>query len=205
MRINAAGINTVPINNGLLALVSVEVEPLGVVRYECILTGAPDGTTDLELPISSFNGFLRDGDPTQLYVVISAVEDLVIPINDRQNGELVVTRKIIDTFSGNELDSQELVRVDLESIRFDQGSRNYSATLGGSRSIATGTPKLVVLEGVSYMPIFDGVSRARARMNSSVRPGDTVNANGVEFIVSTINYFVGPTDSQMEVQEREEV
>ncbi len=46
-----------------------------VVRYYCTLTGAPDGLSDLTIPISSFQATKRTGESTYLSVVVPGITE----------------------------------------------------------------------------------------------------------------------------------
>ncbi len=57
----------------------------GIIVYICTLTGSQDATTDVEIPISSFQARLRTADPTYLSVVVPGF-DYADRINNRPNG-----------------------------------------------------------------------------------------------------------------------
>lgn len=200
MLLNGGPINAGVINGSVSGEVLVDAEPPGVARYSCLLTGAQNGTTDLALKISSFQGRLKNNKPSYLSVVIPGASSLATAITLRKDGQLVVTRHLIRP-DGTEIDAQEIARVDLETIRTDLGARSNSASLSGHRTTATGNPKTVELTGASYSSLSGGKRRYRCSLNNSLRPGDTADINGESLVVADISYAVGPTMSQMEINE----
>lgn len=175
-----------------------ENEYRAVKAYYFTLTGDSDSTTDVEISISSFQCRLRSGDPTYLSIVIPGINysDEIIA---RSNGDLVIDMAY--KIDGEISQREEIVRVELEDIRIDQGARNQSVTLSGHKTETFGS-KIVTLQDVTYMRSLNGKLTYRtATPDLFLRPGDTVKYNTDEFTVGLISYTVAVNRQQMEVTE----
>jgi len=102
-------------------------------RYYLTLIGDADELADLEIPVTSFQGRLRSGDPTYLEVVVRDLDTYLSGINARSNGDLKLEMSWV--ISGEESVRETLTTVDLEEIRVDRGARNESVTLSGHRTV----------------------------------------------------------------------
>jgi len=157
-----------------------------VPRFYFTLTGAEDGEEDAEIPISSFQGRFRDGEPSYLAVVIPTL-DYADQINARPNGQLVVEMAYL--VDGEESVREEVCRVDFEEIRSDEGGRSESVTLSGHRT-ETWAGQSVTLTGISYKSVSGGKIRVRCFPDLYLRPGDTVTAGEDEFTAGLVTYAV---------------
>lgn len=170
--------------------------------YRCILTGEEDDTTDLILPIKSFQARLRSGTPTYCGVVVPDIDSYIDDIKDRLNGQLVVSigQK---WFSGN-VNWKELVRVNFEDLSYNKGGRNSSAQLSGHITTTSSSSNTVAAIGVQVESLQkDGKHRIRCEVDWNVRPGDTItwNDDNDSMIVGLITIAVGNRLSRMEVTE----
>jgi len=171
-----------------------------LIKYFFTLTGDGDGEDDIEIPIQSLQARKRTGEATYLSVVIPGIEYLE-SINDRTNGDLVIEMAYF--ISGAEQLREEILRVDLENIRYDKGARNRSITLSGHRT-ETFAVNLVDMENPGYKYLSDGRLRYRfPEINPWLNPGDTcvVAAEGDEFRVDYITYIISDAQKFMEVSE----
>lgn len=169
-----------------------------IVRYFCILTGTADGTTDLTLPMASFQARRRSGDPTYLSVVIPTV-DYADEIAARPNGTL----KIQQAYEQNGVikQTETIMETTLDEVNPDEGGTNQSTTLTGY-STSTYSVKAVTLTGVTYRSTRAGKYHYRlARPYIFLNPGDTVtfSDDGVSFVIDTMSYFINPTTSTIEL------
>lgn len=170
---------------------------LAVPRFYLTLTGDANGVSDLEIPISSFQGRFSSGTPSYLGVVIPGT-DHAGDINDRINGDLVV--ELAYLLNGEESLREEIARTALENIRIDEGSRQESITLTGHRT-ETWPPKIVALMGENYRYLSAGKLRYRCFPDLYLRPGDTVRAGEDEFTAGLVTYMVNTARQVMEVSE----
>ena len=172
---------------------------VSAVIYTLTLTGAPDGLSDIILPMSSFQSRLKDGDPSWLSAIVPNGRQYSDSVNTRPNGELIITR--IGTKEDGSQESVEIARVNLERIRTDEGGRSSGITLSGHKTTSGGTPKGIDLVDASYKAVYQGKRHVRTRMDSNVVPGDQANMAGEVFTIGVITRYVNPRITRMEVVE----
>lgn len=166
-----------------------------VTTYECYLSKPT--YADLALPMSSFQGRFKSGDPSMLSVVIPG-EDLYEDINDRAGGTLKLY--IVKTAASNKV-KELLIAVTLEDIRIDKGTENISISLSGHATV-TYTPKIVVIKDLYYENIINGLRRWRFNPYVYLRPGDTVYIDGSTIVADDISWSVSENSFAMECAER---
>lgn len=165
--------------------------------YIFTLTGAADGTTDIDIPISSFSSRLKNGEPSYLSVVIPG-DDYLSYVNARLNGDLVVR---IGYKDGDTIILTEIVaEVDFDNIQYSEGATNKSITLDGYRT-ETFLTKTVTLQGASYKNLDEGKLRYRCSPNLYLKPGDTAEYGDDSFIVDSISFSVSANSETYEVAE----
>lgn len=167
------------------------------ITYLCVLTGAPDIT----LPISSFQGRFKSGDPSFLSVVIPGME-YAGDIAARSTGDIKLY--MIKTYPDGNQVAEMIGSVALDDIRTDKGGLNQTITLSGHRT-ETFTPKTITLAGASYKMVYGGLKRYRCQPDLYLRPGDTVIINdGVAddtFTADVISWAISVASELMEVAE----
>jgi hypothetical protein len=167
-----------------------------VITYECVLTGDADGLPDIELPMSSFQGRFRSGDPSYLSVVIPGT-DCAEDIDDRSNGNL---RLYMVKTSGAYALRELLCVVDLETVQVDDGPTSQSITLSGHRT-ETHAAKTVTFSDIFYTRLQDGLLRIRCKPDLYLRPGDTVVTSEYTITADLISWAVGVGQETMEISE----
>ena len=169
--------------------------------YIFTLTGAPDGTTDIEIPIKSFQGRIRQGTPTYLSAVIPGM-DYAAAISARANGEMSV--ELVQYYRGIVYRRNEIARVTLENIVIDEGPASQSITLIGHKT-ETFTAKSVALFSPVYYGLSNGKKRYRfAAPDLDLRPGDTVTVGSDSFTAGMLSYTISPGRNTMDVSEAED-
>jgi len=185
--------------------IPANLRPAAQVIYTCTLTGDGESPalSDLTLPMSSFQGRMRDGDPSYISAVIPNCMVYADDILARQNGDIVIKKGY--RFQDGTTQLEEIARVDFESVRIDQGSKSASATISGHKTISSTSVKTVTVEGVSYYCLqADGKRRVRALLDLFLRIGDTcVYGTGTSdyLTVGYITYTVSVNQTIMEVTE----
>jgi hypothetical protein len=169
------------------------------VTYTLTLTGAPDSVDDVVLPMTSFQTRLKDGDPSWLSVISPNSRQNADSINARPNGELVITRNGIKADGTPE--SIERARVELETIRTDEGSFKSSATLAGHKTTSVGTPKGISLELASLKSVYSGKIHIESKMDSSIVSGDQAEHDSQVFTVGEVFIAVNPRFTKMRITE----
>ena len=168
-----------------------------VTRYYFTLTGSNDATTDIEIPITSFQARKRDGQSTYLSVVTGyAYAD---QINARSNGEMVIEMAYL--LNGVESIREEILRADLEDIPLSKGARSRSVTLTGHKTVNF-SPKVSTIENPTYRYLSGGKLGFRfAKPDLYVNPGDTCRVGDDEFVIDWISYVVSARSRMMEIRE----
>ena len=153
-------------------------------RFYLTLTGAADATTDIEIPISSFQARVKTDNPSYLSVVIPDLENRAAAVNARSNGDLII--EMVYEINGRDVLRQEIVRVDLEEIRTDEGPRSESITLSGHKTHSF-TGKNITLAGkANYRAVDQGWLRVRAAIDPLLKPGDTVTIGSDTFTAGEV-------------------
>lgn len=173
-----------------------------IKRFYFTLTGSNETppVADAVIPITSFQSRMRQNEPTYLSVVIGDIDSYAATINARSHGQMVIDMALL--IDGVEAIREEIIRVDLEDIRIDEGPRNKSISLSGHATVSY-TPKITALSGATYKSITNGMRRYRCDMDPYLRPGDTVRINGEEFEIASLSIFRSVGSEQMEIVEAE--
>jgi hypothetical protein len=174
-----------------------------LVIYICRLTPVAGSIySEMTLPVSSFQGRFKSGDPSFLSVVIPGLdlsEDISSRV-DTAHPPLLSIYMVKTYFDGNVI-MEQLVAVNLEDIRIDEGAVNQTITLEGHKT-RTHTHKSIALTGASYKSISGGKTRYRCEPDLFLRPGDTVTVNGETFIADNITIAISVDSQIMEISEK---
>jgi hypothetical protein len=169
-----------------------------VTRYYFTLTGAADGEVDAVIPISSFSCRRRNGDESYLSVVIPSL-DYSTYVTDRPNGDMRL--EVAYLFGGVEVLREEIITVDLETVRTDEGAVNQSITLTGHREESFGG-QVCTPRGINYRSSTGGKWLLRCQPDPYLRPGDTIRVDGVDlFTADYVSSWVSGNSVSMEVSE----
>jgi hypothetical protein len=166
--------------------------------YSLTLTGAPDATTDLVLPISSFQIRLRSGTPTYVSAVVPGV-DQAAAIGARPNGKLRLTYSA--RYPDGSSDSLQFAEATLNSVRSDEGGTNQSISLTGYQTNRNDAPRTVSLTDVTYWSVSAGKHTCRASFDPNIQPGDTVTDSRGSFTVADVTITISTTATQMQLTE----
>jgi hypothetical protein len=171
--------------------------------YICILTGAPDSLEDVEIPMSSFQSRLRDGESSYLAAVIPNSTLYEADVTARPNGEIVIKMGYLMSDGTRAL--EEIARVDYETMQLDRGARNDSMTIVGHKTVTSTAPKeREVKVNTFYGLNAAGKRRIRSLPDLFLKPGDTLiyGTGGNDYlIVAQITYYVDTRQAIMEVTE----
>ena len=157
--------------------------PPGVTYYFCKLTGAPDGLTDLVLPISSFSVRHRPDAPSYYQVTIPSYA-YVADLAARPNGEIVIWSEQAGV-------SEELARGDLGQVAIARGPESQSISISGNADRAE-LPHLtyVLPEALYVASSFSGDTRLRIAPRARIRPGDYVRYQDLNMAVGEVTWAV---------------
>jgi hypothetical protein len=134
---------------------------------------------DLILPISSFTARVRYGDPSYLQIVVpnyTLYQDDILDRVTHCRGCQIVIDKIRDEDTDN---PYEVIRVDFENLRTDEGNRSQSVFMVGHRTYYNPSPTTVTLQDVDYIRTGIDVEtgtdhRLRFTAYTNVTAGDTI-------------------------------
>lgn len=168
------------------------------IRYRATLTGAPDGETDLVLPISNAQATLRTSGEDYLTITVPAGAQYATGIYDRQNGEIVLDH--LATSSDGAVVVSELARVNLQDIREDTGARSESVTLTGYKSVNYSDTSTKQVDDITYRSVSNGTVRWRSGVDPALKPGMTADNGAESFLIDTIAIALGRTQSVLELQ-----
>ena len=158
------------------------------------------------IPISSMTARIREGTPSYLQVVVpnfTQYSDTVQTyIEHCRESEM----KVYKVIGGTTV--YDLVTVDLETIRYDQGSISQSIFLTGHRTFYNQAPKSVTIVDGDYMRsgtdiALETTRRVRCSAYNNVTAGDTVTyvygADTFTFDVALLTFNSSSYGTEMEV------
>lgn len=173
-----------------------------IIRYYCTITGANDGRTDIEIPISSFSARKRTGESNYLSVVVPGYA-CADQISERANGEIVIDMAYM--VDGVESLREEIIRVDLEQINPQIGPRSRSITLIGHKSALSYDARSASMQGCNYKYSYDGYLGFRfPQADPYLNPGDALTVVDTDdaITVGSIIYSISARGyKSMEVRE----
>jgi hypothetical protein len=166
------------------------------------LTGTPDGEEDLTLPVKTIQARLNTGSQSYVSVVIPTIE-YAEGIADRPNGEIVID--MIALLAGSEVLREEIIRVNLDAVRSDEGASSQSITIEGHATHSFPV-RYSSLDYVTYRRFQDGKYVYRCAIPDwYLKPGHVATYGETSFTVDSIIFFVTVTNqyfqSSMEVYE----
>lgn len=168
------------------------------IRYFLTVTGSADSTTDIELPMSSFQARRKSGEATYLSVVIPTL-DYSAQITARSNGTIKVEQGY--SIDGEVVQRELILEAEIDNIKLYEGGRNQSIVLDGYKT-TTYTAKAVTLSTATYKALSDGKIRYRvAEPNIFLNPGDTVTIGLDVFEIGVMSYVISPEFQQIELKE----
>ena len=173
-----------------------------IITYLCKLTPQPGSAySEITIPMSSFQGRFKSGDPSYLSCVIPG-GDYAQAISDRNDPDYPPELSVymVKAFVNGNVISERLMAVDLEDVRIYEGATSYSITLSGHRT-TTYSAKAITLTGASYKNLTGGKTRYRCAPDLYLRPGDTVTVNGDTFTADNISIAISVDSQTMEVSE----
>jgi hypothetical protein len=167
--------------------------------YYFTLTGDADATTDIEIPIGSFQARKRTGESTYLSVVIPDYATYAAAIAARSNGEMII--EMAYQYDGEMSIRQEILRAELEKINLYDGPLSRSINLVGHKT-QTFNNRSVTLENAIYKSTVDAKRTFRfAKCDPYLNPGDTMVVGEDSMTVDYIVYMFSDNYKTMEVKE----
>jgi len=164
------------------------------VTWHGILTGTPDSTTDLYLPLQSIQATLRESTDSYISVVVS--DTLQAEVNARPNG-------IIEIYKTKDGGTPALVySVNFNNLRLDQGTRSGTLTLSGRSTASFGTPATVVLTDVVKDNLqTSGLRELEIGAHNDIKPTDTADYDSVQTVIDLVEITVNDNGTLIRIAE----
>lgn len=157
------------------------------------------GTPTIELQLASISCRRGYGTVALSVVCTYLTAAQISEIESRLDTEYLVIKRGI-RFAGYE-QTDEMLRVPIQSLRWDAGANNASATLSG-QAAETANAKTRTVSGISYRNLYQGNRRVRCAVDTYLRPGDTADlGSGETMTVASIVYSIYPDNASMEISE----
>lgn len=164
------------------------------------LTGGPDSLPDLPLDIISYSGSTRVTGEDYLSIIVANTPGMQTEIDARPNGDLLLNVGVRDNFGTEWLVT--LIDVNLEEVRPDQGPTTSKISLSGYKGVTYSNPQPRDVAKVNYTSVSSGRQRVRhPGIEAEVRPGDTLTAGAISFVVDQITYSSTVAQGQTEFSE----
>ena len=164
--------------------------------YALILTGAEDGTTDIDLPLISWQAVASLDGQTVVQCVVPYSPAIAAQLAARPAGTLRIDQRL---HYGGEVLSGTIVSAPWDGApRTDRGGRSQSITLQGRADAGPSAAKLVRLSGVQYLRIDDSGATVRAAIDFFAAPGDALDYGDGTLIASRVTWICTPALSWME-------
>lgn len=168
-----------------------------IVRYFLTITGDADNTTDVQIPMSSFQARRRNDAPTYLSVVIPSI-NFADEIISRSNGFVRIDQAY--TYQNEIVLKKTIIETTIDRVDTDQGGKNRSVTLVGYKTDSY-NPKSVALEYATYRSFRNGTLRYRlAKPYIFLNPGDTVTIGNDTFKIGVISYAISVKNKLIEIE-----
>lgn len=171
-----------------------------VIVYELILTGAPDGTTDLTLPLYKVSVRREAGNKKYAQLVIPG-DKHISDIYDRMSGAIQIYIQYLD-FAGEEILTAKIFDADLIGLDFIKKMDGIYLLLIAEEDEQKSTKAISMIDP-SYSSVQDGKRIFRfPKPDSFLNPGDVVSITGEETLaVASLSYYLTPEMKVFEIIE----
>jgi len=157
------------------------------------------GLPTIEIPFSSFTARLTNSASSISTLFIPNVADYIDIIDARIDGGRLQVYELIDS---NILVQRGLIS-SLALVSFDvtKTSASHNGSLVSVSLIVSQKASVVKLTDISLRSVINDKQRIRAAFNSSLKPGDTVDIDGDQFIADLVVIDLNQQRQIMEVSE----
>lgn len=165
------------------------------IIWSAVLTGAPDGETDLVLEMLNMQATLRGS--TASYIQVTVPFDQLDDILLRTSGDIVISKTLIPEES-----TTELYRVNFNDVRSSLGARSRKLTISGRSETDFPGPSAVTLtDVVSDDLLSSGARSLDVSPFNDVLPGDTVTYDAIPTLIEIVEIFASSSGTTMRVAE----
>jgi hypothetical protein len=97
----------------------------------------------------------------------------------------------------------EVIRAPIQQFFFDRGGMNATARISSYYTVEAVVPESVkTLRNIRSISTSSAGLRVRCDFDPTLKPGDTVSADGTEYTAAYINAYENSSDRYMDVGER---
>lgn len=172
------------------------------IFYTCQLVD--QGVVLATVPMSSWQATLqvdRANYAQAVFPAIGPVADVLASLP--ATAEFVILRGV--KLPDGAIVQQEMARAPCQTLQFDRGPYSHTCTVRGYTEGFTGldaAPGARALRSIRSISSGNGGRRVRCAVDWFLRPGNTVQADGIEMVAAFTNYYVTGNDEYMDVGER---
>ena len=180
-----------------------------ITLFKFILTGTADGTTNLEIPISSFQMRMYATTAAYLNVVVPGI-DSAAEITARSNGNLELWMCYVNIDDVSDIIYQERALITLfDSIAVSQGAINQSITLSGNESTAQKNARIDAAKSVTlnngwfnYISTSGALTTARlSKPHPTLKAGDTAVLESGSITVGLLTWIKSESYQTIQITE----
>lgn len=175
----------------------------GQYTWTCIITGTPDATTDLEVPISSLN-FSYSFSERDFVSVEIPTNEYWAEINARPNGQLQIKSDVLFS-DGTTLPAPlTLLTADIDELTFNESQGSAKVVIKGRINNSYNAANTVPIDKVFEVSLDANGYKAKAYPVLAIRPYDIAHLNDgneTKFAVGRVSYSIGPSTAEMSLEE----
>lgn len=169
--------------------------------YRAILTGAPNGETDLPLKPTSLNLTLNSG-TSYASISIVASPDIIDAVSARIDGYIIVYRTIHYADGGQDAE-ETILNAPFEDFDYDEGSKRFSATLKARGVFTNAVPATVTTTRlISTSRNASGEMVFNTGHSTAALPGDTFDHGGTGYLIKQVRITVSEQGLTQELTEQ---
>jgi hypothetical protein len=167
------------------------VPPVITKRFRLTITGTPDATTDVQLPMKSFSVAKSLAETQTVSFQIPFRDEIIEALNDRPNGLIKLEFSLEDT-DGVPTGFTEYLTADQGDSVVSQGPFNQAVSLNGDYIVPNRVDAsfTVPRDEIVRESVEGGVNALTIKFNEAILPGDTINWTNPEgaqsFVVRTV-------------------
>jgi len=155
---------------------------------------------EIEIPISNFQLRLRANGNSFLSITIPNLATLFTVISDRLDGGTLTVFEG-DVLQDGTIVRDQIVNVQVNTFRQDQGARANTGTLSGNSTLVIESVITRLITNAVSISRNQGRRRIRAPIDRHLKPGDTVDTVGEQFVVGAISMNFSQASQFMDVEE----
>lgn len=176
------------------------VKSVGVI-YTLVLTGSQDSTTDLDLPMNSYQATIKNGFLSTHDFQVTLTEGLADKINARVNGDLEIYREV--NLADGSTTKTLFMTANFNSASRNIGSSSASIIIRGSKTVTNLAPRTIDVEQVKGWGVNSYNERVFSiESYSTITAGDIATVDGEDITIRQVRLNLKPNTFDMELTEQ---